>query len=158
MRNAISDFVRLFDQQVLVEVQKPGFNDSCNGVWVNFRKSVVPAHVVGDTPGMKTKAGDVLVTVAQAFGQARSAVEIVRIDCCSHLETGCFVIDVLARVIVNRDQRYGAVAIQTRIELIEQVHLIAFICQGFLHPTGNVQVDICFGQSDIAVAVAADGA
>ena len=105
---------------------------------------------------METQAGDVLVTVAQAFGQACGTVEIMRVDRRRHFESGGFIVDVVARVIVNGHQCHSAIAVQARIELVEQVHLIAFVCQGFLHPAGDVQVDVRFGQRDVTGAIAAN--
>ena len=59
---------------------------------------------------------------------------------------------------MNGNNGKGAIAIQARIVLTQEIHLIAFLGKLFLNHGGDLQIHIRFGQRDVAIPIQADRA
>ena len=91
-----------------------------------------------------------LVAVDQAGRQAGGAVDVAGVHRGRNLEAGGLIVDVIAGIVVDRDHRHGAVAVQAGVKLVQQVHQETLIHQLLLDQAGDLHVDIRFGQCDLA--------
>jgi hypothetical protein len=123
-------------QDLAIEIQKTGFDDAGNRIRVNFRKGVILAHVGGDAARVKRKACGVLITVHEAGCEAAGAVGIARVKRRGYFKARGLFINKITRVVVDGYQSDRTIAVEARIELVEQVHLKA-LCVEFLLNEGR---------------------
>lgn len=91
----------MIGQNVVVFIQEPGFDDGCRGARVDLIKGMVLGHIGGDAV-MERQAGNPSVAILDARDQAVGGVRVAAGERRSYLETGGLVIDILARIIMDR--------------------------------------------------------
>ena len=62
---------------------------------------MVAGHIGRDAVGMERQAGGAMITVNHAGQQAAGAVGVTSVEGRGHFETGCLIIDILARVVID---------------------------------------------------------
>ena len=158
VHDAGGDAVCLLGEDFAVEVEEAGLDDGGDGAGVNFAEGVILAHVAGDAAGVEGEVRGALVAVHQAGGETVGAVGVGGVERRGNFEAGGFVVDVFAGIVVDGNNGEGAVAVETGVELTQQVHLIARFDQFLLDDCRNLEVDIRLCKRDLTVSVHAHGA
>ena len=104
LHDSIGYLVCMSCQDLTIKIQKPGFDDAGNRIWVNFRKGVILAHVGGDAARVKRKACGALITVHETGCEAAGAVGIARVKRRGYFKACGLVINKIARVVVDGNQ------------------------------------------------------
>ena len=102
---------------------------------------------------MERQARGGMVAIVEAGQQTASPVRIAGIQCGSHLKPSGLVVDILTRVVVDRDNRHRAITVKASIEFVQQIDLKAAAHQFLLDKRGDLQVYLGFGQCDLAITV-----
>jgi len=114
---------------------------------MNFLKGVITGHVGCDAPAVEGQAGRFTVARSQTSLQADGPISVRRRHGGCDFKTGRLIVDVIARVGMDRDQQERSIAGEGGVELTQQIDVEIAFDQIPLDQSGDGQVNLGLGQT-----------